>query len=123
MMRSGCGSPCGPATSSPTGSEYAAPAPGDSAMTPFDSLAGEPRWVAWRIEMRGGKATKVPYAPKGGRAKAGDPSTWGTRAEADARARVIVNGHHSGGIGIELGDLGGDTYLAGFDLDSCIGED
>jgi putative DNA primase/helicase len=92
-------------------------------MTPFDALADEPRWVAWRIEMRGGKAAKVPYAPKGGRAKAGDPSTWGTRAEAEATARVIVNGHHSGGIGIELGDLGRDMYLAGLDLDSCIGED
>jgi primase-polymerase (primpol)-like protein len=92
-------------------------------MTPFDALADEPRWVAWRIELRGGKAAKVPYAPKGGRAKAGDPSTWGTRAEAEATARVFVNGHHSGGIGIELGDLGRDMYLAGLDLDSCIGED
>lgn len=90
-------------------------------MTPLDALASEPRWVAWRNELRGGKPTKVPYAPQGGRARADDPSTWGTRAKAQARAAKIVNGQ-GGGIGIELGDLGGDIYLAGIDLDSCLGE-
>jgi len=53
----------------------------------LDTLAYERRWVAWRTELRGGKPTKVPYAPLGGRAKADDPSTWGTRAEAEGRAQ------------------------------------
>jgi putative DNA primase/helicase len=91
-------------------------------VTRFDGHASEHRWVAWRNELRGGKPTKVPYAPSGKRAKADDPSTWGTRAAAEARAAKIVNGQ-GGGIGIELGDLGGDVYLAGLDLDSCLGED
>jgi hypothetical protein len=91
-------------------------------MTAFTPLAEEPRWVAWRNERRGGKATKVPHDPKGGRAKADDPTTWGTRSEAEAKAAEIVK-EQGGGVGIELGDLGGDLYLAGADLDSCIGPD
>src|SRR5215472_5355381 len=84
------------------------------------SLSDEKRWVAWRNEQRGGKATKVPYAPNGKRAKADDPSTWGTRAEAEACAAKFVTGS-GGGIGIQLGNLG-DVYLAGIDLDSCLDE-
>jgi hypothetical protein len=90
-------------------------------VTALDALAPEPRWVAWRIEIRGGKPTKVPYAPQGGRAKADNPSTWGSRAEAEAMAAKIINGQ-GGGVGIELGDLGGDTHLAGIDLDSCLSD-
>jgi putative DNA primase/helicase len=90
-------------------------------------LADEPRWVAWRLEERGGKrpgkTTKVPYSPAGGKAKADDPATWGTRAEAEARAASLVNGGDSGGVGIQLGDLGDDTFLAGLDLDTCISAD
>jgi putative DNA primase/helicase len=88
----------------------------------LNALAQQPRWVAWRNELRGGKPTKVPYAPNGKKAKADDPSTWGTRSEAQARAKRIVNGR-GGGIGIQLGDLGGDTFLAGIDLDSCLADD
>src|SRR4051812_29118851 len=78
----------------------------ESRMTALDKLATLPRWVAWRNEKRDEKITKVPYSPRGDRkAEANDPSTWGTRAEAEARAGVIVNGA-GGGIGIELGDLG-----------------
>jgi len=90
-------------------------------MTALDALACEPRWVAWRNEPRGGKPTKVPYAPDGRKAKADDPSTWGTRKAAEARASRIVNGQ-GGGIGIQLGDLGADTHLCGIDLDSCIAD-
>ena len=53
-------------------------------MTTLDDLAGEPRWVAWRNEPRAGspeKVTKVPYSPRGRKAKADDPATWGTRAQ------------------------------------------
>jgi predicted P-loop ATPase len=89
---------------------------------PLDALANEARWVAWRNELRGDKPTKVPYAPDGKKAKADDPSTWGTRKAAEARASGIVNGQ-GGGIGIQLGDLGGDMHLCGIDLDSCIVDD
>jgi len=88
----------------------------------LESLALEVRWVAWRNEPRGKKYTKVPYAPNGGRAKAHDAATWGTRSEAEARAKKLVDGH-GGGIGIELGDLGGGVFLGGIDLDSCIADD
>ena len=91
-------------------------------MTAFEPLVDEPRWVAWRNEVRRNKPTKVPHSPHGGLAKADDPATWGTRAQAEALAAAIVNGT-GGGIGIELGDLGADTYLAGIDLDSCIAAD
>jgi putative DNA primase/helicase len=87
-------------------------------VSAFDSLADEPRWVAWRNERRGDKLTKVPYG-RGGLAKANDPATWILRAEATLLASRIANGY-GGGIGIELGDLGSDLYLAGVDLDSCI---
>jgi len=91
-------------------------------MMALDPLANEPRWVAWRNETRGGKPTKVPYAPGGGRGKADDPTTWGTRTEAGAKAADIVK-EPGGGIGNELGDLGGDTHLAGIDLDSCLSDE
>src|SRR5215472_8564983 len=88
-------------------------------MTALDVVAEEPRWVAWRNEDRGGKPSKVPHNPRGGKARADDPTTWGTRAEAETKAAEIVEAQ-GGGIGIELGDLGGDAYLAGIDLDSCL---
>jgi putative DNA primase/helicase len=91
-------------------------------VTALDALAGESRWVAWRNELRGRKLAKVPYSPDGKKAKADDPSTWGIRTEAQARAEKIVNGL-AGGIGIQLGNLGGDMHLSGLDLDSCIADD
>lgn len=86
--------------------------------SPFASRADDLRYVAWRTEMRGDKPTKVPYGAGRRRAKADDPATWLTREEAEKTARRIVNGQ-GGGIGIMLGDLGADLYLAGLDLDSC----
>ena len=65
-------------------------------MAALHALAREPRWVAWRYESRGGKPTKIPYAPDGKRAKADDPSTWGTRTAAQTRAAKIVNGQGGG---------------------------
>jgi hypothetical protein len=91
-------------------------------MSAFAPFADEPRWVAWRNEERRGKLTKVPYGLNGRRAKADDPATWISRKEAEARAVNLVNGS-GGGVGIQLGDLSTDEFLAGVDLDSCIGED
>jgi putative DNA primase/helicase len=91
-------------------------------MTTLDALASLPRWIAWRNEERNGKPTKVPYAPQGGKAKADDPLTWSVRVAAEAQAARIANGS-GGGIGIQLGDLGDGTFLAGIDLDSCLDDD
>lgn len=78
-------------------------------------LADMPRWVAWCTEERNGKPTKVPYNPvSGGRAKADDPTTWGTRAQAEARAKRL-----GGAVGVQLGPINSDYALGGIDLDSC----
>ena len=56
----------------------------------FGGLLDECRWLAWGEELRGGNKTKVPYAPRGqARGSATDPATWGTHAEAKARARQL----------------------------------
>jgi putative DNA primase/helicase len=71
------------------------------------------RWVVWRLEERGGKATKVPYRPDGrGRASSTDPATWGGLYEALARAQEGYDG-----VGFVLG--GG---FAGVDLDAALEE-
>jgi primase-polymerase (primpol)-like protein len=91
-----------------------------AALTLAD-LADRPIWVGWRQEMRKdqlGKvqSTKVPYDPrKGRRAKADDPATWATRAEAE---RWVAT-HCGDGVGIELSELDGGVVLCGVDLDTC----
>lgn len=87
------------------------------------ALAVHARWVTWRNELRNGKATKVPYSPRTGqRAKADDPATWGTRAEAEAAVPRVVNGT-GGGIGLQLGVLGDGRAIGGIDLDTCRASD
>jgi len=82
-------------------------------------LVGKPIWVAWANEERDDGLTKIPFAPKGGFAKADDPATWGNRRDAEVRAKRVTNGLR-GGIGIILGtDCGDGTALGGIDLDTC----
>jgi Virulence-associated protein E len=99
-------------------------AEGDAgARLPLTALAEHVRWVTWRNELRNGKATKVPYSPRNGqRAKADDPTTWATRAEAEAAVPRLVNGS-GGGIGLELGVIGDDLAIGGIDLDTCRATD
>jgi predicted P-loop ATPase len=81
------------------------------------------RWVTWRNEQRNGKVTKVPYSPRTGhRAKADDPTTWATRAEAEAAVPHLVNGA-GGGIGLELGVFDESLAIGGIDLDTCRAPD
>lgn len=83
-------------------------------------LADLPVFVAWRLDTRDGRETKVPYAATGpSRAKADDPTTWGTMAQAERRARSLLKGGRTGGIGIELGQLPDGRHLGGLDLDTC----
>jgi len=97
---------------------------GTDSLTLLD-LACDHRWVAWQTEVRKGrKATKVPYMPGTTRmAEADDPMTWGTRAEALARAASLPKPMGAGGIGFELGDLGDGMAIGGIDLDTCRSED
>ena len=87
----------------------------------LDSLAALPRWVAWQTEIRqeGKPPTKVPYSPGGAKAHADKPGTWGTRAVAAARAAKLPKPYGTGGVGIELGDMGDGRVLGGIDLDTC----
>jgi hypothetical protein len=57
-------------------------------------LAAFPQWVCWRLEKRGGKATKVPVAISGSRASSIDPRTWSSFEEATTtvRARADLSG-------------------------------
>jgi AAA domain len=92
------------------------------------SLRHIPRWVTWVEEKRERKdgtaiKTKIPYDPNSQeQAKIPtEPSTWGTRAEAEQRWERLKNsGRKRGGIGLVLGDLGDGTHLLGIDLDSCL---
>ena len=85
------------------------------------SLATRPLWVAWQVEDRGGKPTKIPYSPdvRRGKAKPNDPNTWGARDLAQARADMLLKPRGVGGVGIQLADIGGGKRLGGVDLDSC----
>jgi hypothetical protein len=98
-------------------------------------LAPTPHWSVWREELRTtqqGKQrlTKVPYdghallepVPRQRRAKANDPTTWATRAEAEAAARILrelAPPEFRVGVGFMLGDLGNGISVGGVDLDSC----
>ena len=95
----------------------------------FDQLADRPLWVVWRVS-RGGKSTKIPYSPITGRmAKADDPSTWGTAAQALktwVQSKDLAEPY--AGVGLELADLAtglpakhqGLARLGGIDFDGCI---
>jgi len=79
------------------------------------------RFLAWRGEERNGRLTKILYsAQDDGPGDATDPATWGTRLEAEGRARELADSEAMTGIGVALGDLGDDYYLVGIDLDSCL---
>jgi putative DNA primase/helicase len=73
------------------------------------------RWVGWREE----NGRKVPKSPMTGRNAdcIGSLSDWGTRAEAEQRARRI-----GGGVGFILGPLGFGQDISGIDLDGCLDE-
>ena len=90
---------------------------------PLSTLDSLQRWVAWRNEMHRGKLRKVPYDPAtGSRAASDNPTTWGSKGDAQAMASRILNGA-GGGIGIMLGDLGnGRGAIGGIDLDTCRDE-
>ncbi len=76
-------------------------------------LVALPRWVVWRLEDRGGKPTKVPYAPRTRtHASSTDPATWATAADALAAWQA----GEFDGLGFVFAEADGIT---GIDLDGC----
>ncbi len=76
-------------------------------------LATRPQWVAWKLEQRDDKPTKVPYnAHTGARASSTDPHTWATFEEACA----FCSAQHCEGVGYVLSP---DDPYVGVDLDKC----
>ena len=77
-------------------------------------LRAEARWVCWRREERGGKATKIPVCAANGRmAKSTDPATWATFDEAVA----AVGRWRCDGVGFVFGP---DRAYTGLDLDHVL---
>ncbi len=77
-------------------------------------LRAEARWVCWRREERGGKATKLPVCAANGRmAKSTDPATWATFEDAVA----AVGRWRCDGVGFVFGP---DRAFTGLDLDHVI---
>jgi hypothetical protein len=84
--------------------------------------------VAWRQELRRNKngeeyQTKIPYDPNRQQQARipTDPSTWGTRAQAEQRwGSDLSAGNQVGGVGVVLGELDDGTLLMGIDLDRCF---
>jgi putative DNA primase/helicase len=81
-------------------------------ITPDSSpaeLRALPRWLVWRIEIRDGKPTKIPYDAKTGKkGSSTDPGTW---AQYDDAKSAFERGGY-GGIGFVLG-----AGYTGLDLD------
>ena len=80
-------------------------------------------WVAWKeIPRPGEKPKKMPFDPRTGRwAKSDNPTTWGTRATAEKRAKLLLKGSTTGGVGLMFDSFpDADGWrLGGVDLDSC----
>ncbi|MDH7497233.1 MAG: hypothetical protein QHH05_02120 [Syntrophomonadaceae bacterium] len=82
-----------------------------------EELKALPQWVCWAYgrPSRSGRLTKLPFNPRRtarAMARVNDPGTWGSFAEAVARAS---EGHFDG-VGFVF--TAGDPYC-GIDLDSC----
>ncbi len=92
-----------------------APVPAFALPNLPDDLTERDQWVLWRLEMRDGKPTKVPYQANGNRAKSDDPETWNT-FEAVAAAWMKAAARYQG-IGFVFSAA--DPF-AGIDFDDCI---
>jgi len=77
-----------------------------------EQLTERPQWVCWRLEVRGGKLTKIPYTDTGHRASSTDLMTWTTCAMALA---AYERGNYDG-IGFVFSSA--DPFV-GVDLDDC----
>ena len=77
----------------------------------IEELKQYPNWIAWRVETRNDKSTKIPVNPQtGGRAMSNNASTWGTYQQA--KARYMKGG--CAGLGFVFTK---DVGVVGVDLD------
>ena len=80
-----------------------------------EQLTDRPQWVCWRLEMRGGKPTKVPYiAGTNSRASSTDLMTWSSFEYAFAAYEAGEPPYD--GIGFVFCSA---DPLTGIDLDGC----
>ena len=78
-----------------------------------EELRQRRQWVVWKLEVRDGKPTKVPYIAGGsGKASSTDSLTWRSFKEA---VQALETGRYNG-IGFVFSS--GDPF-AGVDLDDC----
>ena len=78
-----------------------------------EELRQRRQWVVWKLEVRDGKPTKVPYIAGGsGKASSTDSLTWRSFEEA---VQALETGRYNG-IGFVFSS--GDPF-AGVDLDDC----
>ena len=78
----------------------------------LDTAADERQWVAFRLEERNGKLSKVPINPRTGRyAMTNNPDTWGTLEEA----QKAIQKYGADGVGFVF-----DNGYFGIDLDDVI---
>ena len=75
-----------------------------------------PRWILWRLEIRDGAQTKVPYRIDGLRASPTNPNDWTDFATA---CRAFDPAKYSG-LGFVLTK---EDNIVCIDLDGCIGDD
>ena len=82
-----------------------------------DQLTERPQWVCWRLEVRKGEPTKVPYTPgTRSRASSTDLMTWRTFEEA-LEAYETSEPIAYDGLGFVF--CSADPFV-GLDLDDCV---
>lgn len=80
-----------------------------------EALRQRPQWVLWRLDLKDGELTKVPYSDVQRKARANDPKTWLSFDRALQRWQENPSGW--AGIGYEFS---ADDPYTGIDLDSCL---
>ncbi len=73
-----------------------------------ETFGADARWVAWKLQTRKGKQTKVPYSVSGRLASSTDSSTWSTYDEV----KKVSNN-----VGIVFTP---EQTLLGIDIDKCL---
>ena len=82
-----------------------------------ESMKSCRQWVAWRLEERDGKGSKIPYQINGQRASSMDPRHWTSFEQA---CQFVENTPSFSGLGFVFSQA--DDFV-GIDLDNCFGED
>lgn len=79
-------------------------------------LKNLPQWIVWKMEIRNGKSTKVPYQINGEGAQSNNRRTWSTFQTA---VKTYLDKGYDG-IGFMFSRQ--DTYV-GIDIDKCVVDD